>query len=259
MSVLQPPEASMYWSKDWLFGNHFITHFMTRDRYDKISQYLHASDSTKFTTRQDPNHDRLQHVREIHDIVLKKCKDRYNPHENQSIDEAMIAFRGRLSFRQYLPAKPTKYGIKVWSRADPSDGYLHQFQIYTGRVGRAGGREQGLSTRVVLDLVKDIKGKFHTINADNFFSSPRLAEQLLQKDTYYWGTAHVNRLRVPHRLLDAALGSVKEQGQSAILQHGTSSMAVTFWKDKKVINFLSTADDTTETASVSRHQRNGTA
>ena len=27
-----------------------------------------------------------------------------------SIDESMIAYKGRLSFKQYLPAKPTKYG-----------------------------------------------------------------------------------------------------------------------------------------------------
>jgi hypothetical protein len=39
--------------------------------------------------------------------------DNYNPNKEQSIDEGMIAFKGRLSFKQYLPAKPTKFGIKV--------------------------------------------------------------------------------------------------------------------------------------------------
>jgi hypothetical protein len=46
----------------------------------------------------------------------------------------MIAFKGRLSFKQYLPAKPTKFGIKVWERASPQNGYCHEFQIYTGKV-----------------------------------------------------------------------------------------------------------------------------
>jgi hypothetical protein len=45
--------------------------------------------------------------------------DNYNPNKEQSIDEGMIAFKGRLSFKQYLPAKPTKFGIKVWERASP--------------------------------------------------------------------------------------------------------------------------------------------
>jgi hypothetical protein len=38
--------------------------------------------------------------------------DNYNPNKEQSIDEGMIAFKGRLSFKQYLPAKPTKFGIR---------------------------------------------------------------------------------------------------------------------------------------------------
>jgi hypothetical protein len=65
----------------------------------------------------------------------------YNPHQNTSVDEAMIAFRGRLGFRQYLPAKPTKYGIKVKIRADSENGYCNEFEIYTGKsdfVGFAG-------------------------------------------------------------------------------------------------------------------------
>lgn len=31
---------------------------------------------------------------------------------------AMIKFHGRLVFRQYMPAKSVKYGIKVWMRVD---------------------------------------------------------------------------------------------------------------------------------------------
>ena len=40
-----------------------------------------------------------------------------------SVDEAMIAYQGRLSFRQYLPAKPIKYGIKVWEACDTRNGF----------------------------------------------------------------------------------------------------------------------------------------
>jgi hypothetical protein len=47
----------------------------------------------------------------------------------------MIAFRGRLGFRQYLPTKPTKYGIKVKIRADSENGYYNEFEIYTGKSG----------------------------------------------------------------------------------------------------------------------------
>jgi hypothetical protein len=41
----------------------------------------------------------------------------------------MIAFTGRLGFKQYVPLKPTKWGIKVWMRADPNNGYMNEYQV----------------------------------------------------------------------------------------------------------------------------------
>ena len=35
----------------------------------------------------------------------------------------MIAFKGRLAFRQYMSAKRTKYCIKVWMAVHSSNGY----------------------------------------------------------------------------------------------------------------------------------------
>lgn len=45
----------------------------------------------------------------------------------------MIGFKGRLSFRQYMPAKPTKYGIKVWMAANSSNSYVLNFAVYLGK------------------------------------------------------------------------------------------------------------------------------
>jgi hypothetical protein len=75
----------------------------------------------------------------------------FHTQEEQTIDEGMIAFKGRLSFKQYLPAKPTKFGIKVWERASPYNGYCHEFQVYTGKK-EGQGREDNLGSRVVKDL-----------------------------------------------------------------------------------------------------------
>jgi hypothetical protein len=55
-------------------------------------------------------------------VAASSLKHEYNPHREVSIDEAMIGFSGRLGFKQYVPLKPTKRGIKVWVRADPHNG-----------------------------------------------------------------------------------------------------------------------------------------
>ena len=72
----------------------------------------------------------------MHPIIeafLTQFQEKYSPHCEQAFDEAMIPFQGRSSLKQYLPAKPVKRGIKVWCRSDSHNGYISEFQIYTGR------------------------------------------------------------------------------------------------------------------------------
>ena len=113
MSILHLPQTAMYWSTDSLFGNLAIKKVMTRDRFNKISQYFHLNESMQNLPRDNPGRDKIFHVRPIHDPVLDRCLTTYKADQNVSIYEAMIKFRGRLVFHQYTPAKPTKYGIKV--------------------------------------------------------------------------------------------------------------------------------------------------
>ena len=64
-----------------------------------------------------------------------------------SIDECMIHWRGRLSFRQFIANKPIWFGIKVWVLADSESKYIYKQQLYIGR--NPGERaEVGLATRV---------------------------------------------------------------------------------------------------------------
>ena len=78
------------------------------------------------------NFDKLYLIRPLLSRVNNLCLKNYSPHHEFSIDEAMIKFRGRLGLRQYMPAKPTKYRIKVWVRADSHNGYVNEFDVYVG-------------------------------------------------------------------------------------------------------------------------------
>ena len=117
MSVVDLPDIKMYWSKDYLFGKFPIANIPTCDRFEKISQYFHANDHTQYN-RNDPNQDKIFLVRPIFTIVADKCLEAYLPHKECSVDETIIAFKGRLRFRQYMLAKLTKYGIKEWVCTD---------------------------------------------------------------------------------------------------------------------------------------------
>ena len=55
------------------------------------------------------------------------------PSRDIVVDEAMIPFQGRSSLKQFMPMKPVKRGIKVLCLADISNGFVANFEVYTGR------------------------------------------------------------------------------------------------------------------------------
>lgn len=250
MSVISLPAYDMYWSRDFLFGNFFIPKVMTRDRFDKIQQYFHVGNASNNPPRGRPDHDRLAHIRHVLNVVRENCNRQYTPHKECAVDEAMIAFRGRLSFKQYMPAKPTRYGIKVWCRADSNNAYMNDFQVYTGKEQQA---EVGLTTRVVLDLTTGIAGKHHVVNMDNYFTSPDLFERLYEMDILARGTARVNRRDFPKNLLCDK--DVTQRGQFVACQK--QEMTAVKWKDKKIVNFLSTAESGLQVGAVDRKKKDG--
>ena len=252
MSIVQLPSYKSYWSSDHLFGNFPIKHFMTRSRFEKILQYFHTTDSTQNPRRGLPGHDKLHHIRHIMGIVQGQAFEQYHPHRENAIDEAMVAFRGRLGFRQYIPAKPHKYGIKVWVRADSHNGYVCDFNVYTGKEGNR--VEVGLGESVVLKLCERIAGKYYHIYCDNYFSSVRLFKKLLEKRVYACGTIRTNRKCWPKDLNKKAFAK-KAKGYIQLRQDG--NLVASGWKDNKAVFLLSTTADPTVDTTIARKQRDG--
>jgi len=55
------------------------------------------------------------------------------PGTNTCIDEQLYSYRGRCAFKQYMPSKPAKCGIKFWSFVGVKSGYLLDTNIYLGK------------------------------------------------------------------------------------------------------------------------------
>lgn len=77
----------------------------------------------------------------------------YNPGPNVIVDEQLMPFWGHCLFRQYIPSKPAKYGIKIWAACDAASSYVWNLQVYTGKCN-GGTPENNQGTRVVFYLVQ---------------------------------------------------------------------------------------------------------
>lgn len=149
--------------------------------------------------RQQKSTDKFAPIREVFDKWSELLADYFNPSECVTIDEQLLGFRGRCKFRQYMPSKPERYGIKFWLLVCAETCYVWKIQPYLGKpVGGSAEKNQG--ERVVLDLIHGLKG--HNITMDNFFSSYTLGQKLLSKGLTMVGTMRRNKRSIPPKLLE---------------------------------------------------------
>ena len=121
-------------------------------------------------------YDKLFKVRKLIDLVSAQFDSQYNTHGELTIDEAMIKFKGRLGFKQYIKNKPTKWGIKVFVLSDATTGYVKRFQIYTGAATavdeHTSADNPGATSRVVLGLINGLEQYHPRLYVDNYYTSP---------------------------------------------------------------------------------------
>lgn len=244
MGLNRLPAYKDYWSKDMFIGNEGIKSVMTVRRYEKLTEYFHVSDRATEPARGTPGYDKIYKVRPIIDMAKTNFKNNYKPNKCLTIDEAMIKWTGRLSFKQYLPAKPIKRGIKVWMRCDADNAFLTDFNIYLGRGSHES--EHGLGYDVVNKLTRDLTNKYYHVFFDNYFTSVKLAVDLLADGIYSCGTVRINRKGFPDDLKKLKM----RRGESKTRQKGNLTASV--WQDKKPVAFLSTLSDPMQQVDVTR-------
>ena len=179
-------------------GRPIFSKSMARNRFTSISRVLRFDNAAD--RRQRRQTDKLAPIREVFDMWEKTLEDAFVPYENLTVDEQLLTFRGRCPFKQYIPSKPGKYGVKFWMLSDNKTSYVCRLQVYTGRqVGQA--RESNQGERVVLDLCERLKGSGRNITCDNFFTSMQLLQKLKKDKLTLLGTVRKNRVEIPPELL----------------------------------------------------------
>jgi hypothetical protein len=95
-----------YWSStSFMTETPGFKKYFLRNRFEIITSFLHFSDSNLQPARTERAYDPLYKIKPLMDIV----RPTYQPERELSIDESMIKFKGRLSFRQCMPNKPIKW------------------------------------------------------------------------------------------------------------------------------------------------------
>ena len=87
------------------------------NRFKPIMGSVHFDDMETRDARKE--NDKFCHIRELWNLWRKLLIQSFRPLEDLCIDEQLVAFRDRCRFKQYMPLKPAKYGIKFFVLVDP--------------------------------------------------------------------------------------------------------------------------------------------
>ena len=190
---------------------------MSRNRFQLLLRFSHLNDSKLCKKRGQPGYDPLFKIRPFMESLQQHFKNCYNLYREVSV-ESMIDFKGRLWLIQYMPKKPTKWGMKAFILADRLSGYTYSWKLYAGKNNNSNiqiykilyiiGKDDSLCSdnhspteAIVLKLVEDLHHRGHHLYCDNYYSSPHLFQTLKSIGFECCGTVRTNRKRIPKDFL----------------------------------------------------------
>ena len=208
---------------------------MSESRFEQLKACLRFDD----TARRNPE-DKATPVSTLLQHFNKTVLKIYTAGEHLTLDEMLIEFHGRVSFLQYVPSKPGKFGLKMYWVAETDTAIPLRCLLYIGRntVNEQSREEHGGHVpALVMDLMQAFLDGGRNLTTDNYFTSLKLALKLNERRTTLVGTLKHNSTCLP-----AAAKSTKgrERGDTV---HYYSNIATisSFWdKGTKPVNILST-------------------
>ena len=151
--IVRKPELGQYWSTNPLIKTPMFNEIMSRNRFKAILDFLHFNDNFNYDPN-DPNCDRLYKVRPLIEYLVSKFKSVYIPSREILIDEELMLWKGRLQFKQYIPNKRSRFGIKFFSLCEASR-YLWNSYVYLGKQNNIPADEADLNKKN-LELAKPL-------------------------------------------------------------------------------------------------------
>ena len=106
-----------------------------------------------------------------------------------------VPFMARCPFRQYIPTKPDKYGMKIFWICDAKSFYPLKAKPYLGKEGNS--PQQNLGRHDVLELSNPLTRSGRNITMGNYFTDMVLATTLLQNGLTLVGTVRKNKTFIP--------------------------------------------------------------
>ena len=217
----------------------------TLNTFKLLLRFFHASDSDTQPQRNSEAYDPTYKFRSVLNHLNESWAREYNLHEDISIDESIVGFKGRHMLVNYIRIKKHhQWGPKEYNIADRT-GYLHHTVYHTAGMKVS---QFGQPFDVCNILLQAHFDKYHRLYVDNYYMSVDLCREMLKRKVYVTGTVRAKR-----KGLSPEINAKRKEKDSIVAERSGEMLAVS-WVDRRQVRLLSTSSSVS-LVDVRRHNR----
>ena len=244
MGVISKPSIQSYWTTTPILYTPIFPEIMPRDRFQALLRFFHCNDNTNEPARNAPDRDRLFKIRPLVSHLQDRFKRVYTPDRHVAVDESLLLWKGQLVFKQYIPLKRARFGIKLYNVCEDS-GYTYLFHVFTGKEDPAFKIEDHIpaeaahltaTEKIVVFLTRSLLDKGYHVYMDNYYSGIQLYKYMLLRNTVCCGTLQENRSPYAMRELEVSKADPVQARRSG-------PVLFVKWQSSKVVYMISTIHD----------------
>ena len=223
--------------------------YMTRRKFYWIKAHLRFSDASKEPPRDSPDYDELYKLRPIIETLNMTFVKHWKGHTYLSVDEMMIAFKGKNPFHRYVPRKPHGNGTKLHAVCDGQHYWCLRFMVddNTSRT----------VPEIAAEVLKDVVEPGQIIITDRWYTCKGLIRWCLHNRVGFIGTTKGN-VFLGRRVLTGwgtEEAKTRERGDYETAVNGDGTVCCICWRDGSTVKLTMTAGNNTRVY-IKRKKRN---
>lgn len=232
LSVYQLPEYGMLWEDSKCMHN-VIPRLITKAGFKRINKYFCIFQNNDETYKENQKVNPLKKTDKIDRTISyynSKWQEMYPFTKYITIDEAMTAYKGDISFKQIIKDKHKKMGIKFFAKASADRGYMYQIIPYSGK-GFIYDENIGMGASIVKTLTEGHEHKGYHFTLDSYYSNLYSFKYLYDHGIDFTATFIKDRKAMPEKVRKTLL----RPGQSVLYQiKNTSIKMYVFYAIKQI-------------------------
>ncbi|XP_065664742.1 piggyBac transposable element-derived protein 4-like [Hydra vulgaris] len=222
--IIWKPTYELYHTTNVIYATPVVRKVIKYDRFRLIDTFIHFVNNSHLKESAL----KCAKIKPIHDYLFTLFRKAYVPQRNIAIDESLLLWKRKLSWKQYIPSKRARFGLKSFILAETKTGYIWNGFLYTGKVDKINTDNYNyMATSIVMTLMNNLLNKGYCVFIDNWYTSVEVCHKLLLNKTDCVGTVRKDRKSLPTGLICKKL-----QPDEKFVQFGKSTgIMCTKWRD----------------------------